>query len=61
MKVDQKWNSVKLESVRTLLKIICLVYRKSYLAIISHNSNEKLKLKLLFSPIWFYLPLFVPK
>ena len=29
--VDQKWNYVKLESIRTLLKIIRLAYRKSYI------------------------------
>ena len=41
-KVDQKWNKVKLELVRTLLKITRLAYKKSYLAIIGSNSHEKL-------------------
>ena len=44
-KVDQKWNKVKLESVRTLLKITCLVIksldRKSCMPIIGPNSYEK--------------------
>ena len=41
-KVDQEWNYVKLESVRSLLKITRLVYMKSYLAIIGPNSHEML-------------------
>ena len=43
-KIYQTWNYmyVKLESVRTLLKITRLAYRKSYLAIIGPNSHEKL-------------------
>ena len=41
-KVDQKWNLVKFKSVRTLLRIIHLAHRKSYLVIICPNSHEKL-------------------
>ena len=40
-KVDQTWNLVKLEMVRTLLKITRLTYRKSNLAIIGPNSLDK--------------------
>ena len=46
-KVDQRWNQVKLESAQTLLKIIHLASRKSYLVIIFPNSHDKLtKIKL---------------
>ena len=42
LKVDQKCNYVKLESVRTLLRITRLDHRKSYLVIICPNSHNKL-------------------
>ena len=45
-KVDQKWNYVKLKSVRTLLRIAHMVHRKSYLVIIWPNLHENLKVKL---------------
>ena len=64
-KVDKNWNSVKFNSVRTLLRITHIAHRKSYLVIICPNSPEKLTKSeiryLLFSPILFYLPLFGPK
>ena len=41
-KVDQKLNQIKLESVRTVLKITPLTSRKSHLVIIDPNSYEKL-------------------
>ena len=41
-KVEQKWNYVKLKSVRTLLRITRLANRKSYLIIICPNAHEKL-------------------
>ena len=41
-KVDQKRNWVKLKSVQTLLRIACLVNRKSYVVIIYANACEKL-------------------
>ena len=37
-----EWNQVKLESIRTLLKIIRLASKKSYLVISGPNSHEKL-------------------
>ena len=61
LKVDQKWNYVKLESVQTLLRITRLAHRKSYLIIISPNSLENLvKSKIrsnwsLFWPIWNHI------
>ena len=62
IKVDQKRNQVKLESVRTLLKITRLVYMKSYLAIIGPNSHGKLtKYKIRPSYYLFYLPIFAPQ
>ena len=39
---DQKWNKIKLKSVRTLLRITRLAHMKSYLVIICPNSYEKL-------------------
>ena len=40
-KVYQKRNFVKLKSVRTLLRIACVAYRKSYVVIICASSCEK--------------------
>ena len=42
LKVDQKRNWVKLNSVQTLLRIACLANRKSYVVIIYANPCEKL-------------------
>ena len=42
MKNYQKWNYVKQESVRTLLRITRPAYRKTYLAIIGLNSHVML-------------------
>ena len=42
LKVDQKCNHVKLQSVQTLLKITHLASRNLYLVIICPNSYEKL-------------------
>ena len=41
-KVDQKWNWVKLQSVRTLLRITSFAHRKSHVVFICANSCEKL-------------------
>ena len=41
-KVAQKRNWVKLKFIQTLLRIICLADRKSYVVIISANAREKL-------------------
>ena len=41
-KVDQKRNWVKLKSVQILLRIACLVDRKSYVVIIFANSVKSL-------------------
>ena len=43
-KVDQKYNGVKLELARTLIKIIHLTSKQSYLHIIRPHSHENLKL-----------------
>ena len=99
-RVNEKWNLVKLELIRTLLRITRQAHSKSYLVINCPNAQENLttseimsdwrrfehcsesliisgnyfplqikqkvdliwnKVKLLFAPIWFHLPLFDPK